>query len=177
MELVADRLVSDCLRSEDSAVRSKALEVLQLLANESNVKDICDNLVKSLRSDGTSSQEQKRALIGKTLGLLDKFDSAPLDWKVFVLVRLLQNSHGPQREGILLKIKQSLASGDEQCAAVGRKLTDLMAKIVAESTNTSPAPQVRNVPLKKSGCIAGLLYLPINAFILKIQGVYCYRLS
>jgi len=77
-------------------------------------------------------------LIAKTLALDDKFDSVSLDWKVFLLVRLLQNSHGPQRESIFLKIKQTLTENncEEEQKVVGQKLAGLIKDIVIDSGKT-----------------------------------------
>lgn len=140
----AEHMVAECLKSNDSCIRNKALEVLQLLANSNNVKDICDKMITSLRQQQQSScgQEQRKTLIAKTLQLLDKFGSVSLDWTVFVLVRLLQNSHGPQRESILLKIKQTLTSGSSDQQTVGLKLSDLIGKIVVEADSSHSPPQI-----------------------------------
>ena len=83
----AETMVAECLKSDDSCIRNKALEVMQLLANANNVKAICDNLIINLRQSPSCGQEQRRTLIAKTLQLLDKFGSVSLDWTVFVLVR------------------------------------------------------------------------------------------
>ena len=83
----ADTMVAECLKSDDSCIRNKALEVMQLLANANNVKAICDNMITNLRQSPSCGQEQRRTLIAKTLQLLDKFGSVSLDWTVFVLVR------------------------------------------------------------------------------------------
>lgn len=118
-----------CLDNEDDSIQRKAFALLNTLATRDNVKDICEKLICQIKvvQDGYLRDD----LIKRTLLLVDKFDDTSLEWRTFVLLRLLQCAHeDAQKEALMTKIQMLLCQRPftEERINIGLKLKGVLAK-------------------------------------------------
>ena len=80
--------VYKCLDHSDDCIRRKAFSLLNSLANEDNVKDLCERILSYVRE--CSENYFRSLLIQKTIFVIDKFSQTSMDWRIFMLLRILQ---------------------------------------------------------------------------------------
>ena len=133
--------VLQCLSHYDDSIRRKTLSLLYVLANESNVRVICEKLIEHVRL--SEDEFQRRDLIAKTMDLAERLTSS-LDWHASVMLKLLQCSGGVQRETIMGKMTAALGEDspdkkdEDEVDRVGAKLTRVLKKIMDSSTSIPP---------------------------------------
>ena len=131
--------VYKCLDHPDDCIRKKAFSLLNSLATEDNVKDICERILSHVRE--SSDNYFRKLLIQKTIFVIDKFSETSMDWRVFILLRILQCAKsGEQRQQIILKIQTIFGTRpyNEKTLQIGSKLLTIL---------TNPA-QEENAPGK-----------------------------
>lgn len=130
-------LVLQGLDDPDPSIQRKSFALINAMANSENAQDICEKIVVQQRS--TANDEVfKSMLIGKAVGIIDEHPQLPLEWKTFILLRLLQSAKAKQQKSVIMIKLQALFKKpltDEQ-AGVGSKLI----KVLFNPANEKGAP-------------------------------------
>ena len=107
MPLISDterEFVYKCLDHSDDCIRKKAFSLLNELATDDNVKDICEKIISHVK--GLSDAYFRNSLIQKTIGVIDKFNRTNMEWRIFMLLRILQSTKSvQQRQQIIFKMQ------------------------------------------------------------------------
>lgn len=93
-----------CLDHPDVAIQRKAVELLVVLANAGNVKNIVDTIIRFVKKEANKEAFNTREIIDKVVKLVSEHEES-LDWYTSCLLRLVQVSSGAQRETIIEKLK------------------------------------------------------------------------
>ena len=133
-------LVLQGLDDPDSSIQRKSFAIINAMANVNNAQDICEKIVAQQRSTATANDEVfKSMLIAKAVGVIDEHHAQlPLEWKTFILLRLLQSAKASQQKHVIMTKLQALFKKpltNEQ-AGVGSKLL----KVLVHPANEKGAP-------------------------------------
>ncbi len=124
--------VFQCLDHPDESVQRKAFTLINQLASQDSVQDVCDKILTHLKT--VSDDYFKSILIDKTLEMVDNYQ-IDLDWRIFVLLRLLQRAKNePQKVKIMTKMQEIFGSKpySEEKMQVGHKLLNLLERPAQE---------------------------------------------
>ena len=124
--------VFSCLHSDDESIRRKSYGLLHALATQENIKEICEKMISHLKE--IEDDFYKRDLITRITKLTEKFNETSLDWRTFVLLRLLQKSKESSLKRTVMQNIQSLLDDaknqnnrTEECQQVGAKLKNTLS--------------------------------------------------
>ena len=119
--------VYKCLDHSDDCIRKKAFSLLNALATEENVKDICERILSHVRE--LSDIHFRNLLIEKTIAVIDKFSETNMDWRVFMMLRMLQCAKSKeQRQKLIYKMQKIFGTRpyDEKKIEIGQKLLSIL---------------------------------------------------
>ncbi|KAI8527141.1 hypothetical protein RHMOL_Rhmol12G0052600 [Rhododendron molle] len=80
--------ILECVKDSDASIRKRALELLYLLVNESNVKSLTKELVEHLE---VSEQEFKGDLTAKICSIIEKFSTEKI-WYIDQMLKVLSEA-------------------------------------------------------------------------------------
>nr|KJB15193.1 hypothetical protein B456_002G164400 [Gossypium raimondii] len=80
--------ILECVKDSDASIRKKALDLVYLLVNESNVKPLTKELIESLEA---SDQEFKGVLTAKICSLVEKFSPEKI-WYIDQMLKVLSEA-------------------------------------------------------------------------------------
>ena len=129
---VEQEFVFSCLKNDDESIKRKSYGLLHVLATPNNAKDICEKMLVHLKE--ITDDFYKRDIITRVINLTEKFDNIDLDWRIFVLLRLLQASKESTLKTTVMKNMKNLLGGGrnnksdfEECQKVGKKLKNILS--------------------------------------------------
>ena len=135
--------VFSCLNSNDESIRRKSFGLLHVLATEDNIRDICDKILSHTKE--IEDEFYRRDLISRIMKLIEKFSNTSLDWRTFVLLRLLQMSKESSLRQAVMKIIQRLLNESsetnndhESCQERKEVGTKLLKILFAPANGTDP---------------------------------------
>ena len=133
-------LILQCLEDPDASIQRKSFALLNSMANSENAQDICEKIVAQQKSV-LSDEVFKSLLVEKAIEILVAFQTeTPLDWRTFVLLRLLQGASENQQKSKIMYMLQHLYQDKpytQDQLEIGYKLI----KVLATPANEPDAPE------------------------------------
>jgi len=131
LPLITDKdreFVYRCLDHPDDSIQRKSFGLINALTTKESVKDVTERIISHAKSQ--KDHQFRTILIQKATSLIDKFPDVNLDWRVFMLLRLLQGARDRnQRQKIMFKMKYVFGEKpyDETKISIGNKLLGILS--------------------------------------------------
>ena len=131
-------LVLQALDDPDPSIQRKSFALIDAMANEENASEVCEKIVAQQKS--LNDEVFKSMLIEKAVGIIeDHSQTLQLEWRTFILLRLLQSAKANHQKNVIMTKLQTLFKKpltDEQLG-IGSKLT----KVLSSPANEAGAPE------------------------------------
>ena len=124
---VEQSFVFSCLQCDDSSICRKSYGLLHALATSDNIKEVGEKMILHLKE--IDDDFYKSELITRIVKLIERFNETSLDWRTFVLLRLLQASKETKLKKSVMGNIQSLLDKSprtDESQEVGIKLRNLL---------------------------------------------------